>query len=620
MKNLITRFTVIVMAFAIVMACSDDDSIPQNPIVKITGTSLNFGNVDVTESSQVRSYTIAAEDLSSPINISVEAPFYLSLDANGEFANSVSLSPDDFGNEATPVFVKFEPSSSDEGLMEKEIVHVSEDRDNIPNISVSGVATIPGEAMVTPDKASIEFGDVVIDQVSEIQSYILSGSELEGDIALEVTGPFTISATEDGEYSNLLSLSASDVIDNKVIYVRFEPTEEGDTTGTISHSSDDFDETVEIALSGTGEPLPAVSIGVTPTSLDFGAVPMDQSSEVLSYTLSGRGLNSEVAIEAPANFMISRATDAEFSEILTIPVEDFSSEVEIFVRFDSTGETGEKTGEITHTSADVEMIESVLLRASTLSAETKLFIEDFDYTAGAPLPSTDRTGDGTQNASMDGWLKVRAANTDIPVIDDGLSYDGYPGSGVGNAVFLDMDEPGSNSNVYAHNLSQQQNNEFAGAYYTSFLLKVDALPDDTGGGFNRTVMMVDWMPNGATKFLSSVQVNYNAGNPKIGVMYEGAFSLTDITPEVGETYLIVLKHNVPDADQANSNNSASVYIFEEGGLPAMEPEEADATIDIAETGDEFFVKAVTVVRDNSFSGAYVVDGIRVATLWNDLFE
>jgi|GEM_PF-4057329 len=619
MKNLITRFVLVIMTFTLILACSEDDSIPRNPIIKITGSSIDFGNIDITESSQVRSYTIAAEELAHPINISVDAPFYLSLDANMEFQNSVSLAPGDFGNEAIPVFVKFQPGSTDEGFVEKEIVHASEDRENIPDISVSGVAVIPGEPMVVPDRSSIDFDEVIVNELSEIQSYVLSGSELESEIALEVTGPFKISTNQDGEFTNSLDLSASDIMGDQIIYVRFEPEEEGEVTGSISHLSADLEEAIELSLNGTGAPLPDIAISVSPTELNFGGVPMNES-DILSYNLAGRGLSSEVTVNSSPNFLVSRARDGQFSETLTIAAEDFSSDVEIFVQFESSGETGEKTGEITHSSSELEMIDRVTLRGSTLSAETKLFADDFEYTAGESIPSTNRTGNGTENELLDGWLKVRAANAAIPIIDDGLSYSGYPGSGAGNAVLLDMDEPGSNSNVYAHNLSQQQTPDFAGAYYTSFLLKVDALPDDTGGGINRVVMMVDWLPNGATKFLSSVQVNYNNGDPKIGVMYEGDFSLTDITPEIGETYLIVLKHNVPDANLDNDNNSASVYVFEEGSIPSTEPENADATIDIAATGDDFLVKAVTLVRDNSFAGAYVVDGLRVTTQWSDIFE
>ncbi len=620
MKNIITRIGIMFIMTALVFACTDDDSIPRNPVIKITGSTLDFGSIDITESSQVRSYTIAAEDLSAPITIEVEEPFYLSLNASGDFSNSISIEAGDFGNEALPVFVKFEPASSDEGLYQKTITHTSEDREKIASIAVSGIATIPGEPMLVSDKTSIVFGNVIINEQSPVQSYSLSGTDLEANLTLNTSGPFRISMSENGTFSNTLTFSAADVMDDTTVYVRFEPTEEGEASGQISHSSDDFNEPIEVVLTGTGDPIPDVALTTNPGTLDFGSIPLNQSSPILSYTLSGMGLTSDVTVTAPANYLISRTENGTFTSTLVIPASDFSGDVQVFVRFHSNGNTGDKSDEIIHTTSDLENVDSLILNAVSISAETKLFTEDFDYPAGNAIPATNRTGDGSQNEALDGWIKVRPSNSDILVENEGLSYSGYSGSNVGNAVKLKMDDPGSNSNVYAYNLSMQQTGDFAGAYYTSFMLRVDALPDEANGGFNRSIMLTDWLPNGTAKFLSSVQVNYNGGNPKLGVMYEGAFTLTDITPEIGKTYLVVLKHIVTDTDQGNNNNAAEIYVFQDGNIPTSEPGSPNARVEIADTGDNYLVKAVTLVRDNSRGGSYLVDGVRVSTQWGDLFE
>ncbi|UGU15870.1 hypothetical protein LS482_19595 [Sinomicrobium kalidii] len=620
MKTLYTKIWVAAVIVTTGISCSDDNAIPHNPVIKITGTDINFGEVEIDKTSSIRSYTIAAEDLTGDITTATETPFSLSLSADGTFSNTLSLSPDSFGNEAIPVFIRFTPSGSDEGLFETTVIHTSPDREHIDSIPVSGIAKIPGVPMLTPGETSLDFGHVVVHQKSDIQSLVFSGSDLEADATIEVTGPFSIAAKENGTFGHMLSTTAAAVMNGKTVYVSFDPEEGGNATGGITVNSDDLEEAVEVALTGTGK-VPEESVIVSPTSLSLGATPLGTVSAPMSYTLTGNGLTSDVTVTGTQDFRVSRTEDGMYAETLTIPASDFDTgDIRIFVRFEPTGDTGVKTGEITHTYAESDHIESVTAEASAIPAETRLFEEHFEYSAGQLIPSTDRTGDGAQNGTLDGWLKVRTGNTGIPVAGNGLTYPGYPGSGTGNAVLLDMDDPGSNSNVYANNISLQQTAEFAGSYYTSFLLKVEELPDDTGGGFNRTVMLVDWLPNGATKFLSAVQVNYNGGNPKIGIMYEGAFTLTDITPETGKTYLVVMKHHIPDTDQGNNNNTASVYVFEEGNIPATEPGTADATVNIAATGDNYFVKAVTVIRDNSRGGAYEVDGIKVTTQWSALFE
>ncbi|MCM8568305.1 hypothetical protein NE848_02880 [Gramella jeungdoensis] len=614
MKTIYTKLGVVMLLFIAVLACTEDDAIPSNPIIKITGTSLSFGDVDVTESSQVRSYTIAAEDLTSEVTASVEAPFYLSLNANGEFSNSVSLSPDDFGNDAIPVFVQFQPGASDEGMYEDKIVHTSAEREEIATIKVSGIATVPGEPTLVSNESSLDFGNVVVDQTSEVKSYTLAGSDLEEDVNLEVTGPFGISLTQDGEFTSSITIDANDAMDDQSVYVRFEPTAEGEATGAIVHSSSELESDVEVALTGTGDPIPDVSVIVDPTTLDLGSVPLNQVSGAASYTLTGSGLTSDVTVTGSALFKVSRSSDGTFTESLSIPAADFETgDVEIFVQFNSTGEIGEKTGEITHTSDEVE-IESVVVVASSISATTKLFLDNFDYTAGEAIPSTDRTGSGTDNEVMDGWLKVRTGNADILVADQNLTYNGYPES-TGNAALLDLE---GSSNVYAHNLSEQQTVDFVGAYYSSFLLKIEALPT---GGFSRPVMFVDWNPNGTVKFLTSISIESNGGDPKFGIRMEGNVENSDITPEEGKTYLVVIKHTVPDADQGNNNNSGQLFVFDAEDIPATEPATADASITTGTSpGDGRLVKAITLVNDNNPDARYIVDGLKVTTQWSDLFE
>ena len=80
---------------------------------------------------------------------------------------------------------------------------------------------------------------------------------------------------------------------------------------------------------------------------------------------------------------------------------------------------------------------------------------------------------------------------------------------------------------------------------------------------------------------------------------------------------MVLKLTVTDDDQSNNNNEAELFIFD-AAAPASEPVTADITM----TGiiDSRLFRAVAILKDNSGAASYVVDGIKVANTWEDLFK
>lgn len=353
-------------------------------------------------------------------------------------------------------------------------------------------------------------------------------------------------------------------------------------------------------------------------TLDFNEVFTDTSS-IRSYRLAANKLKGNVNISSTAPFFISKSSTSDFGNSLIFTPDEFDAgPVTVYVKYDPE-EQGAVTGQIVHSTEGFNTnpkVEVTGIGIQDLSQiPNLLMVEHFDYSPGL-LPSTDRTADGTVNATMEDWIKVRTANDGISVINQGLTFEGYTGSGVGNAVMLDFDPPGSNSDVYAYNLAEQQDDQFVGSYYASVMIRVDGYPAE--GQFNRPVMFIDWLPNGPTDFMSAIQVNNTAGVVTFGIKDGPGNGLTTITPEIGKTYIAVLKHTVTDTDATNSNNTVSLFILD-AEIPATEPLVPDATM-VTAIGDAKRVEAITLVEHNSDPGMYVVDGLKVAHTWEDLFK
>ncbi|OYX25574.1 MAG: hypothetical protein B7Z06_07065, partial [Flavobacteriales bacterium 32-35-8] len=485
-----------------VTSCDDNNFSEYNnkSIVKITGTTLDFGSTIVSSSSNVRTYTIAAQSISGNIIISTESPFSISRSFNSDFGTSLELQPSDFNKEALTIYVRFNASA--EGDYTGTIIHTSPDRDNILSINLTANAVLPAPS-VTINKPNLIFTGVEAGQESLPQNYTISTLNLTSSLNVSTVSPFSVATSENGTYGNSIDFQPSDLNSNIVtIYVKFSPVVVGDAQA-----------------------------------------------------------------------------------------------------------------EITHTSTGIDNIQPILLSGTTANISTLQMNDNFSYNVG-DLPSQNRTTDGATNAGLTGWVKVRNANSNLPVVDDRLIYSGYLASNIGNAVTLDMDDPATNSNLYAYNMSDQQDPGEIGSYYASFMIRIDALPS---AAFNRPVMFVDWLPDGATRFLGALGIEYNGGNPKFSVRYNSEIGMSSITPEVGKTYLVVLKNAVTDANVTNDNNTASVYIFDAASIPAQEPVTPTATITVALGDDGYGVKAVALLRDNDRAGVFLIDGLRVTQTWTELF-
>lgn len=221
---------------------------------------------------------------------------------------------------------------------------------------------------------------------------------------------------------------------------------------------------------------------------------------------------------------------------------------------------------------------------------TGLFTEDFEYPAGTLLSSV-------------GWpaLFIGSGTNAIKVTSPGLTYSGYPGSEIGNAVTLGTsgedcirDFGSINSGtIYASLMVNVQSAQAAGDYFFSFYI-----PDS----YYAKIYIKDISNQGF----------------EFGLSKYSAIALANWTTTVynyNTTYLIVVKYAFVSG---NSNDLVSLII---NPIPGK-PEPLQPTLTNTDNGtysDAWALTSVCLSQGNSSRAPNVqVDGIRVSTTWEDL--
>lgn len=381
-----------------------------------------------------------------------------------------------------------------------------------------------------------------------------------------------------------------------------------------------------------GEVPKSLDVVTEVTSLDFETVTLNEP-KVLSYGLYGSELKEGVTVTSTEPFLVSKSATEGFSSEITFDPGEFENEItSVYVQF-SASEEGEIAGEITHRTTDLTSEPKVTVSGMAVldpaSLPDLLLRENFDY-AGDILPSTNRATDSS-NPTLDGWLKVRAANKDLELAGESLTFEGYPESGIGKAVIVDRnpDVPGGQTNLLQHNIDPQQNAAFVGSYYASFLFKVEDIPA-TAGGFNSPLIFAGWNPaNGASWWSSGLLIQNDKAtdadpdNVVFGIRNETLRELSSKSVEAGKTYLVVLKRTVtqaiPAEQETTATSSSSIFVFEEGETIDME-NEPDALFTMENLPDSYYIRSVTLFQEDDANGRYVVDGLRVTNNWEDIFK
>ena len=241
-----------------------------------------------------------------------------------------------------------------------------------------------------------------------------------------------------------------------------------------------------------------------------------------------------------------------------------------------------------HTSA-------VYAQNAVQAPAASLLIEDFTAAAGTALTST-------------GWTAHSAGGTNTIVTSaPGLTFTGYPSSGVGNAVSLTTS-------------GEDDNRTFAiqssGSVYAAFMVTVsDASTDPAGGYF----FHIGPDPIGTT-FRGRVFIKKDASNNISFGISKALTASTDIafTPfsySLNTTYLIVVKYAIV---AGATNDTVSLYVIA-SSTPTTEPAPTVTATDVAQS--DISPGSVALRQGAATTSPTVrVDGIRVGTDWASITQ
>lgn len=217
--------------------------------------------------------------------------------------------------------------------------------------------------------------------------------------------------------------------------------------------------------------------------------------------------------------------------------------------------------------------------------------ENFNYTVGTLL-------------TANGWTNHSGTSNFIPVDATDLSYPSYPFTGGGSASLLTTGE-----DVHVNFTTQT-----AGSVYSSLLINVSA--SQTTGDYVFHFGTNPW----STSFLGRVFVKKDATTTNFAFgLNKGTAAATVYTGFdylVDTTYLLVLKYTFVDGI-----TNDEVKLFINPVISATEPA-ADITVSTTDTFADATNIGGIALRQGTATNAptALIDGIRVATTWEQLFQ
>jgi len=236
------------------------------------------------------------------------------------------------------------------------------------------------------------------------------------------------------------------------------------------------------------------------------------------------------------------------------------------------------------------MLILTLFGSISVAAQPPIFVDNFSYSTGALL-------------SENGWTAHSGTGTNpIAVVTPGLTYPGYPGSGVGNAAGV------GTTGEDVHRVFSVQS---SGAVYAAFLVNVTAASTDPLGGYFFHLSPDPIGTNFRVRvFAKRDEANGVAFGLSKALTTAGNIAFTPFTYSLNTTYLIVAKYTFVDGA---ANDTVTLYI--NPTLPGGEPGAPTLTAtDVAQS--DIAIGSVALRQGTASSHpTTVVDGLRIGTSW-----
>ena len=230
----------------------------------------------------------------------------------------------------------------------------------------------------------------------------------------------------------------------------------------------------------------------------------------------------------------------------------------------------------------------LLFSFSFAKAQSLLLEENFNFTG---------------NLSANGWSAHSGAGSSSPATTTGLSYSGYPSSGIGNAATI-VGGSGSREDV---NQGFFEENVNGASVFLSFLVEVNSF-STTADYFihlgNRT------SPTSFSNFCARVFVKNVSGSIRFGISNNSAETMGTTDFNINVTYLVIVKYTI----NTSGNDKCSLWVLS-SGVPSSEVNAGTPEVTNLSTAGQDAIDAIGL-RQGSLSYDVIIDGIRIADDWS----
>lgn len=270
------------------------------PVIVVTGSLAAFSQV-IGTASAVQTYTVAATDLTAPLVITPPAGYQVSdNDGTTWFDNATPLTISPVSGVVATTTISVRLNAATAGSYSGSIAHASTNAVT-RNVAVTGTAVNP--PVITTTGTLTAFSQT-IGAPSAIQTYLVSGSNLTGNLTITPPVGYEVSANGTTWFSNanpLALVPASGTVAATTISVRLNAAAAGSFSGAIAHNTVNA-ATVNVNVSGTAVNPPAVTI--TRTLQPF-AQTIGTPSGVQWFQVQGAFLVGPITITPPAGYEVS---------------------------------------------------------------------------------------------------------------------------------------------------------------------------------------------------------------------------------------------------------------------------------------------------------------------------
>lgn len=238
----------------------------------------------------------------------------------------------------------------------------------------------------------------------------------------------------------------------------------------------------------------------------------------------------------------------------------------------------------------------------SINAQAQLLVENFDY-------GTTQNADIT--AVTSNWAR-HSGSAGPAYLTSSLSYSSYVSSGIGGSLSFANGSSGTNdgdvNTPFSSTISTDNN------VYASFLLNLSSAKS-TADYF----LHLSTNPFSTSYFRSKVYAVNNGSGWSLGLQ-KASETRTDNNTVLNfnQTYLVVIKYTLNTA--STSDDEVTLYLYDTN-YPASEPGSPVVTIGpigSGITGDPSNIGTIAI-RQGSNTPTGTIDGIRVGTVWSDLF-